>query len=41
MLYFIIGVSIPLLFCIIFWKELRSRRERVIEWFRSLGKGKD
>ena len=30
MLPFIIGVSIPLIFCLIFWKELRTQRERLL-----------
>lgn len=35
MLPFIIGVSIPLLICIIFWKQLRERRDRMMKWLKN------
>lgn len=37
---FIIGVAIPLLLVAIFWKELRARRERVIQFFKNKMKKK-
>ncbi len=38
--YFIVGLAIPLLLVVIFWKELRARRERVIQFFRNKMKRK-
>lgn len=35
MLPFIIGVSIPLLFCAIFWRQLRERRVRILKWLKN------
>ncbi|MFT4143480.1 MAG: hypothetical protein QM644_03410 [Mobilitalea sp.] len=32
---FLIGVGIPLLFCVVFWKQLRDRRNRAIQWIKS------
>ncbi len=32
---FIIGLGIPLLICIVFWKQLRERRDRMLHWFKS------
>ncbi len=40
MLPFIIGISIPLIFCLIFWKDLRAQRERILNRFRKKDRGK-
>ncbi len=32
---FLIGVGIPLVFCVVFWKQLRDRRNRMLHWIKS------
>lgn len=32
---FLIGLSIPLIIVIIFWKDLRVRRERIINFIKT------